>query len=381
MEIYLDNAATTRPFPEVIDAMLPYLTDEYGNPSTIYAVGRRARKALDEARDKIAEILGVLSKEIIFCSGATESICTSLIGAALGTPDDKKRFVTSEIEHHAVLETGHWLEKHLGWEVTLISPKPGGHIDAGVFIEACTKGCGLASLQWVNNEIGTIQPIEEVASGLKGTPTVFHTDIVQGIGKMHLDLDGSGIDLASASGHKFYTPKGIGITYVREGPAKIYPVMTGGGQELERRAGTENVAGYVGLAKALEILASGRDTLAEKLEGLMSRFIEVLDRAGVEYEINATEPKVHGMVNFYFPGVESESLLLHADRAGVCISAGSACSSGSVQPSYVVSAMGHEKMRGLCSARISLGWHNTVGDVEEGAKRIAEIVTKLRGST
>lgn len=381
MEIYLDNAATTKPFREVTDAMQPYIGDEYGNPSTIYAIGRRARKALDDARDKVADILGVKSMEVIFCSGATESICTSLIGVALETVDDRKRFVTTTIEHHAVLETAHWLEKYLGWDVTLISPKPGGHVDANEFIDACTDRCGLASLQWVNNEIGTIQPVEEIASKLADTPTVFHTDIVQGIGKMRIDIDGSGIDMASASGHKFYGPKGVGITYIREGSVKLCPLIVGGGQELERRAGTENVTGCVGLAKALNILASGRDSLSERLKELMSRFIQVLDRAGVEYEINGTGPKVHGIVNFFFPGIESESMLLHADRAGVFISAGSACSSGTTQPSYVIAAMGHNKMRGLCSVRISLGWHNTVEEVEEGAKRISEIAIKLRGST
>jgi cysteine desulfurase len=233
----------------------------------------------------------------------------------------------------------------------------------------------------VNNEIGTIQPIEEIGSRLKSTGTIFHTDVVQGLGKMQLDLAGGGIDMFSASGHKFYGPKGSGISFIREGKGTVAPVIVGGGQELERRAGTENVAGSVGLAKALSILAAGMDMFRERLKEHEKTLLAVLDDSGVEYHLNGSEPRVPGLINIYFPGVESESLLLHADREGVCLSAGSACSAGSTEPSYVITAMGFDRIRGLSSVRISLGWHNTAEDVVEGAERIAAIVTKLSGKT
>jgi cysteine desulfurase len=379
--IYLDNASTTKPLPEVLEAMRPYLTEEYGNPSSLYALGRRARKAIDEARDLAADILGVDSKEITFCSGATESISTLLTGAALETDKERRKFVTSSIEHKAVLKTAEWLQQHLGWEVILIKPRPSGHIDPDEFIDACSDGCGLASLQWVNNEIGTIQPVEQIASRLKGSGTPLHTDAVQGLGKMRLDLADSGVAMLSASGHKFYGPKGSGLSYIRERGVKVAKMIIGGGQELERRAGTENVAGSVGLAEALSIVANGSDAFLDRLRDLEKRFLSVLDATGVEYDLNGADPRAPGIINIFFPRVEGESLLLHTDRAGVYISAGSACSSGSTEPSYVVSSLGHDRLRGLCSVRISIGWHNTADEVEEAAGRIANIVAKLQGKT
>jgi len=380
MEIYLDNASTTEPFPEVIDAMMPYLSDEYGNPSTIYSIGRRTRKAIDEARDTVAGLLSVKSSEISFCSGATESICTLLIGAAFAAKEGRKKFVTSSIEHKAILKVAHWLMDYLDWEVTLIDPMPSGHINPKEFTEACSKGCGLASLQWVNNEIGTIQPIEEVGLKLKGMGIPFHTDVVQGIGKFPLDLGATGIAMASASSHKFYGPKGCGLSYIREG-IDVRPLLVGGGQELERRAGTENVAGIVGTATALSVLARGQKAFVERLVELERIFFDTLNSSGIEYALNGGEPRVPGMMNIFFPGVESESLLLHADREGLCISAGSACASGSTEPSYVITALGGNRMRGLCSARVTFGWHNTNEDAITGAKTIGSIVAKLRGST
>lgn len=381
MEIYFDNASTTRPLEETIAAMMPYLRDNYGNPSAIYAIGRRAHKAIDDARDLVADTLGVKSKEIVFCSGSTESICTLIIGAAMEVDEARRKFVTSRIEHKAVLKTAKWLKENLGWRFTFVDPEPSGHIDADKFVSACSDGCGLASLAWVNNELGTIQPVEEIAKKLKGTGTVFHVDMVQGIGKLALNLNGSGIDMASASAHKFYGPKGCGFSYIRDGSVSVKPLIVGGGQELEYRAGTENVPGIVGTATALSIVTKARDELHQRQKLLTARMLEILDEAGIEYEINGEEPKAPGFLNIFFPGIESESLLLHADREGVCLSAGSACSAGSSQPSYVISALGHEKLRGLCSARFTLGWHNTMEEVEEGTRRIAGIVARLRGNT
>ena len=380
MEIYLDNASTTQPFPEVIDAIKPYLSAEYGNPSSAYSIGRRVRKAIDEARDTIASLVGARPGEISFCSGATESICTLLIGAALATKEGRRKFVTSSIEHKAVLKIAHWLMDYLNWDVTLIDPMPSGHIDPDDFVAACSQGCGLASLMWVNNEIGTIQPIEEVASRLRKIGVLFHTDIVQGVGKMALHLDGTGIAMASASSHKFYGPKGCGFSYIREG-VDVRPLIVGGGQELERRAGTENVTGIIGTATALALLAGIRDEFKEKTTELEKTFLDTLNSYGVEYSVNGGEPKVPGMINIYFPGVESESLLIHADREGICISAGSACSSGSTDPSYVITALGGNRIRGLSSVRMTFGWHNTIDEARTGAKIITGIVAKLRGRT
>ncbi len=381
MKIYFDNAATTQPLPEVIEAMRPYELDEYGNPSSIYAIGRKTRQVIDEARDRASESLGVKANEITFCSCATESICTSLIGAALKTEKSKHRFVTTSFEHKAVLKTAHWLEEHLGWDVTLITPEPSGHVNPQKFVDACLNDCGLASLQLVNNEIGTIQPVEEIASRLKDTDVVFHSDIVQGIGKTALKVVDAGVDILSASAHKFYGPKSIGFTCIRDGKADVAPVIVGGSQELDRRAGTENAGLIIGLAGALDIAVNSQPVMAEKLGELEAKFIDELDKSDIEYELNGSLPRVPGLMSIFFAGVESESLLLHADRAQVCISAGSACSAGAVKPSYVITAIGHKKRRGLCSIRISLGRHNTMEDVEEGAKRIIKIVSKLRGST
>jgi len=380
MEIYLDSASTTEPFPEVIDAMMPYLSNEYGNPSTIYSIGRRTRKAIDDARDAVAGLLDVKSGEVSFCSGATESICTLLIGTALAVKEGKRRFVTSSFEHKAVLKVAHWLMDYLGWEVTLVDPTPSGHINPKDFVAACSKECGLASLQWINNEIGTIQPIEEVGLKLTAMGVPLHTDVVQGIGKLPLDLSASGIAMASASSHKFYGPKGSGVSYIREG-IDVRPLLVGGGQELERRGGTENVAGIIGTAAALTILDGGRKAFIEKLKELEKIFLDTLNSSGIEYALNGGEPKVPGMINIFSPGVESESLLLHADREGLCISAGSACSSGSTEPSYVITALGEKPMRGLCSVRVTFGWHNTDDEAITGAKIIGDIVAKLRGST
>jgi len=381
MDIYFDNAATTKPLPEVIEAMRPYELEDYGNPSTIYAIGRKTRQVIDEARDRVSESLGAKANEITFCSGATESICTSLIGAALKIEKSKHRFVTTMFEHKAVLKTAHWLEEHLGWDVTLITPEPSGHIDPRKFVDACLNDCGLASLQLVNNEIGTIQPVEEIASMLKDTEVVFHSDIVQGIGKTSLKVFDAGVDIVSASAHKFYGPKATGFTYIREGKADVAPVIVGGSQELDRRAGTENTALIIGLATALDIAVSSQPAQEKRLRELEAKFIDELDKSGIEYELNGSPPRVPGLMSIFFAGVESESLLLHADRQQVYISAGSACSAGAVKPSYVITAIGYKKRRGLCSIRVSLGRHNTMEDVEEGAKRIINIVSKLRGST
>jgi cysteine desulfurase len=378
--IYLDNASTTQPFPEVLEAMTPYLSDDYGNPSSMYYIGRKVRKALDEARDSVADELGVKSGEITFCSGASESICLNIIGAALAMDEKRRRFVTSSIEHKAVLKTAHWLMEHLNWDVTFVDPEPSGHINPDKFVDACSNGCGIASLQWVNNEIGCIQPVEEVASRLKAMGVVVHSDIVQGIGKMPIDLGATDVDIASASAHKFYGPKGCGLTYIREG-VDVKKIVVGGGQEMERRAGTENAAGIIGLATALAIVAKGRVDFVKRLKDLEKAFLDVLKSEEIEFKINGSRPQIPGLINLYLHGIESESLLLHADRDGVCFSAGSACAAGSTEPSYVMTALGMNRLYGLCSIRVAIGWHNTLEDVTQGAKIIASIVSKLRGST
>ncbi|HHY33558.1 MAG TPA: cysteine desulfurase NifS [Firmicutes bacterium] len=375
--VYLDNAATTRPRREVVEAMLPYLGDKYGNPSSIYGIGREARAALDEARDTVARILGAEAGEIVFTGSGTEADNAAIKGVAFANRDRGDHIITSAIEHHAVLDSAKRLEKR-GFRVTYVPVDSYGMVDPADVEAAITDKTILISIMHANNEVGTIEPIEEIARIAKEHGVYFHTDAVQTAGHIPIDVNRLGVDLLSLSAHKFYGPKGVGALYVRRG-VRMERYLDGGGQERNRRAGTENVAGIVGLAKALELAVSEMNDEAGRVSQLRDRLIRgVMDRI-THVRLNGHPTRrLPGNASFCFEFIEGESLLLNLDMLGVCGSSGSACTSGSLEPSHVLLAMGipHEVAHG--SLRLTLGRYNTEEDVDYVLEHLPGIVAKLR---
>ena len=375
--VYLDNAATTRPRREVVEAMLPYLGDKYGNPSSIYGIGREARAALDEARDTVARILGAEAGEIVFTGSGTEADNAAIKGVAFANRDRGDHIITSAIEHHAVLDSAKRLEKR-GFRVTYVPVDSYGMVDPADVEAAITDKTILISIMHANNEVGTIEPIEEIARIAKEHGVYFHTDAVQTAGHIPIDVNRLGVDLLSLSAHKFYGPKGVGALYVRRG-VRMERYLDGGGQERNRRAGTENVAGIVGLAKALELAVSEMNDEAGRVSQLRDRLIRgVMDRI-THVRLNGHPTRrLPGNASFCFEFIEGESLLLNLDMLGVCGSSGSACTSGSLKPSHVLLAMGipHEVAHG--SLRLTLGRYNTEEDVDYVLEHLPGIVAKLR---
>ncbi|MGE5592110.1 MAG: cysteine desulfurase NifS [Betaproteobacteria bacterium] len=375
--VYLDNAATTKPRQEVVEAMLPYLGGKYGNPSSIYGIGREARAALDEARDMVARILGADSGEIIFTGSGTEADNAAIKGVAFANRDRGDHIITSAIEHHAVLDSAKRLEKR-GFRVTYIPVDSYGMVDPSDVEAAITDKTILISIMHANNEVGTIEPIEEIARIAKEHGVYFHTDAVQTAGHIPIDVNRLGVDLLSLSAHKFYGPKGIGALYVRRG-VRMERYLDGGGQERNRRAGTENVAGIVGLARALELAVSEMEGEAGRVSQLRDRLIRgVMDRISHVRLNGHPTRRLPGNASFCFEFIEGESLLLNLDMLGVCASSGSACTSGSLEPSHVLLAMGipHEVAHG--SLRLTLGRYNTEEDVDYVLEHLPGIVAKLR---
>ncbi len=375
--VYFDNAATTRPRQEVVEAMLPYLGEKYGNPSSIYGIAREARAALDEAREKVAAILGADAREIIFTGGGTEADNTAIKGVAFANRDRGDHIITSAIEHHAVLDSVKRLEKR-GFRATYLPVDSYGMVDPADVEAAITDKTILISIMHANNEVGTIEPIEEIAKIAKKHGVYFHTDAVQTTGHIPVDVNRLGVDLLSLSAHKFYGPKGVGALYVRRG-VRMERYIDGGGQERNRRAGTENVAGIIGLAKALELAVAEMEHEMERVTRLRDRLIAgVMDRIGhVRLNGHPTQ-RLPGNASFCFEFIEGESLLLNLDMLGVCGSSGSACTSGSLEPSHVLLAMGipHEVAHG--SLRLTLGRYNTEEDVDYVLEHLPGIVEKLR---
>ncbi len=375
--IYMDNAATTRVKPEVLEAMLPYYGEVFGNPSTIYYYGREAHKALDHARQQVAAAIGADKDEIYFTSCGTESDNWAIKGAAFAHQKKGNHIITSVIEHHAVLHTCGWLEKH-GFEVTYLPVDEYGRVNPADVEKAITDQTILISIMFANNEIGTIQPIAEIAKIAKAHNILFHTDAVQAVGAVPINVHELGVDMLSLSGHKFYAPKGVGALYIRRG-VHIDTHQHGGAQERGKRGGTENMAQIVGLGKAIELATADVEGHAKKLAHMRDRLIDGILAEIPEVRLNGhrTE-RLPNNVNVSIRYIEGEALLLRLDLAGIAASSGSACTSGSLDPSHVLLAIGlpHEIAHG--SLRLSLGDFNTEHDVDVVLEKLPQIVSTLR---
>ncbi len=375
--IYLDHAATTPVKPEVLEAMLPYFTEEYGNPSSIYSLGRENRKAIEDAREKVAKALSALPKEIFFTSGGSESDNWAIKGVAYANQNNGKHIITTNIEHHAVLNTCKYLERQ-GFEVTYVPVRENGIVDVEDIKQAIRPDTTLISVMFANNEIGTIQPIKEIGALAKEKGIYFHTDAVQAIGNIPVDVKDMNIDLLSLSAHKFYGPKGVGVLYIRDG-VRIHSFIHGGEQERGKRASTENVAGIVGLGKAIEMASANIDSYNEKLLKLRDRAIkEILEKVPYSRLNGDAEKRLPGNINISFEFVEGESILLSLDMKNICASSGSACTSGSLDPSHVLLAIGlpHEIAHG--SLRLTFGEENTDSDIDYLVEVLPPIIKKLR---
>jgi cysteine desulfurase len=375
--IYMDHAATTPTKPGVLTVMLPYFTEKYGNPSSIYSIAGESRKAVEEAREKVAKALGAEPDEIYFTSGGTESDNWAIKGVAFANRKKGNHIITSAIEHHAVLHTCQYLEKQ-GFTVTYLPVDPLGAVDPAAVRDAITPETILISVMFANNEIGTIEPVAEIARIAREKKIWFHTDAVQAIGHVPINVKELGVDLLSLSAHKFYGPKGVGALYIRKG-VKIDNFMHGGGQEKRRRAGTENVPGIVGLGKAIELATADIGATGQRLRALRERL-----REGIVKSIHHTrftghpEQRLPGNLSVCFEYIEGESLLLLLDQHGICGSTGSACTSASLEPSHVLLAIGlpHEIAHG--SLRLTLGDSNTEQEVDYVLEVLPKVVDRLR---
>ena len=379
--IYLDHNATTPPAVPVIDRMAAALREEFGNPSSVHHFGQRSKAALDDARSAVAALVGADPSEIVFTSGGTESDNAAIRGAAEALEVTRRRhLIASSIEHEAVLNTVKALGRR-GWEVTLLPVDATGIVSPEILASALRDDTAVVSVMHANNEIGTVQPIAELARLSKARGAVFHTDAVQSAGKLPVDVRALGVDLLSLSAHKFYGPKGVGALWIRRGLRLLSP-MTGGKQERNRRAGTENVAGIVGLGVAATLARTGMHEEGTRLAALRDRLEESVLRAVPGTSINgARAPRVPNTTNISFDRVEAESLLIALDLQGIAVSTGSACSSGTLEPSHVLKAMGLPAHRTQNSIRFSLGHANTEADVERVVTVLPGIVDKLRSLT
>ena len=375
--IYMDNAATTAVSQEVLETMMPFFRENFGNPSTIYSVGRNAKKELEFARERVAKALGASPKEIFFTSCGTESDNWAIKGAAFeGLKKGKNHIITSKIEHHAVLHTVQYLEKK-GFDVTYLDVDNQGVVNPKDVENAITEKTALVTIMYANNEIGTIEPIDEIGKICKNKNVIFHTDAVQAIGHVPIDVKKQNIDMLSLSAHKFHGPKGVGALYVRKG-VRIETFMEGGAQESGKRAGTENTAEITALGKAIETacaeIEEKNSRLIKKRDKLISELLKI-ERSRLN---GHREKRLPGNVNISFEGIEGESLLLLLDMAGICASSGSACTSGSLDPSHVLLAIGlpHEIAHG--SLRLSLDESNTDEEIEFVIKEVSKAVKRLR---
>ena len=375
--IYADNAATTKVAPEVVDAMLPYFTETYGNPSSIYNEGRTARVAVEKAREQVANAIGASPKEIYFTGSGSEADNWALRSTARALSKKGNHIITSAVEHHAVLHTCQDLEKQ-GFEVTYLPVDKYGMVSPDDVKAAIKDTTIMISIMFANNEIGTIMPIAEIGKIAKETGVVFHTDAVQAVGNVEIDVKAMNIDMLSLTAHKFHGPKGCGALYVRQG-VKLMSFITGGAQERMRRAGTENVPGIVGLGKAIELATANIKEKQEKLIALRDRYIKkVLETVPYSRLNGHPTERLAGNANISFEYIEGEGLLLSLDQKGIAASSGSACTSGSLDPSHVLLAIGlkHEQAHG--SLRTSFGEDTTVEDIDYMVDAIAEIVARLR---
>lgn len=375
--IYLDHAATSPMHPNVVEKIVPYMTEFFGNPSSIHHFGRQSRHALDEARHSIAKTIGAKPTEIIFTSGGTEADNLGIIGVALANKDKGTHIITTAIEHHAVLHSCNYLES-LGFEITYLQVDEDGKISLDDLKSALRPSTILVSIMFGNNEVGSIQPIKEIGSLVAEHQAYLHTDAVQAFGVVPIDVNELNVDLLSVSGHKINGPKGIGFLYAREG-RKMTPNLYGGEQERKRRAGTENVAGIVGLSDAVVLSVANLDKKNREYLVFKNKFVEVLKQQEIEFSINGQlEDGLPHILNIYFPGTNVESMLVNLDMAGIAASSGSACTAGSIDPSHVLVAMyGKSSDRVASSIRFSFGYGNTIEQVEQAAMETSKIVKRL----
>ncbi|MBA3052186.1 cysteine desulfurase NifS [bacterium] len=375
--IYLDHNATTPVHPEVLDAMLPFYKEVYGNASSIHAFGRAARSAVEESREKIAAFIGASEDEIIFTSGGTESDNTAIRGVMEANASKGNHIITSVIEHHAVLNTCKYLEKK-GFRVTYLPVDEFGVISIDELKKAITDETVLITIMHANNETGTLQPLVEIGAIAREKGIIFHSDAVQSLTKVPLNVDKMNADLLSFSGHKIYAPKGAGVLYKRKG-VKMSPLLLGGHHEKNRRAGTENVAGIVGFAKAIEIARRDGDSLNKRIEGLRDRLWKGIKDNIKDVKLNGhPDKRTPNTLNVSFKFVEGESIILNLDMEGVAVSSGSACTSGSLSASHVLLAMGLDHAIAQGSIRFSLGKDNSEEDIDFVTGILPGIINKLR---
>ncbi|MCM3712702.1 cysteine desulfurase family protein [Halalkalibacter oceani] len=376
--VYVDHAATSPLHPEVLDAMLPYLQSNYGNPSSIHQRGRQARQGLDQARAQIAAALAVKEQTLVFTSGGTEADNMAILGYALEHADKGKHIITSQIEHHAVLHACKELEER-GYDVTYVKVDEYGQVNPKDIEAALRDDTILVTIMYGNNEVGTVQPIVEIGELLKDHQAVFHTDAVQACGALEVKIAELPVDMLSISAHKLNGPKGIGLLYIKNG-LTLRPLLYGGEQERKRRAGTENVASIVGFAKALQISNATIKERHDKYQRFTHTLLDTWTEKQVDFYVNGhqTERLPH-IVNISFPGVNLESLLMNLDMAGISASSGSACTAGSVEASHVLVAMfGENSERSQAAVRFSFGFDNTEEQIKYVAEETAKIVNRLK---
>ena len=375
--VYADNSATTKINEDVLAEMMPYLTEHYGNASSIYSVGRDSRRAVDAAREKVAKALGAKPQEIYFTAGGSESDNWAIKGSMdVLKAKGKTHIITTNFEHHAVLHTCQYMEKH-GFEGTYLPVNSEGYVTPEQVEAAIQENTGLVTIMYANNEIGTIQPIAEIGAVCRKKKVLFHTDAVQAVGNVPIDVAAQNIDMLSLSGHKIYGPKGIGVLYIRTG-VRVENLIHGGAQERNKRAGTENLAGIVGLGKAIELATADIPAKIAKVSKLRDHFIQEASKISHSRLNGGLEHRLCGNINMSFEAVEGEALLLMLDLNGICASSGSACTSGSLDPSHVLLAIGlpHEIAHG--SLRISINEHTTQEDVDYMLEVLPQVIARLR---
>ncbi len=377
MFVYADNAATTCVSKTALDAMMPYLTEQYGNPSSLYAFAQEAKEALENARKTVADIIGAQPKEIYFTSGGSEADNQAIVSMAkVGALKGKKHLISTKFEHHAVLHTLKKLEKE-GFEVTLLDVHEDGVVRLEDLEAAVREDTALVTIMFANNEIGTVQPIKEIGEFCRARKIPFHTDAVQAAGHMPINVQEMNIDLLSMSGHKFHAPKGVGVLYAKTG-MPLFNIIEGGAQERGKRAGTENIPGIVALAAALKESVDNMEANTAKIIPMRDKLFAELSKIPHSKINGSLEHHVPGTVNMCFEGIEGESLLLLLDAKGVCASSGSACTSGSLDPSHVLLSLGlpHEVAHG--SLRLSIGEYNSMEEIDHIIKVVPEVVSYLR---
>lgn len=375
--VYMDYSATTPVKKEVLDAMLPYFSEHFGNPSSLYSIAQESKEALEKARGQVASLIGAKANEVFFTAGGSEADNWALEGVADALKDKGNHIITTKIEHHAILHTAEYLEKH-GIDVTYLDVDAEGRVNPVDVEKAITDKTVLISIMMVNNEVGTIEPIKEIAEIAHNHGILLHTDAVQALGNVPIDVNDMGIDLMSMSGHKIYGPKGVGALYIRKG-TKISNFIHGGAQEMKKRAGTENLAGIVGFGKAAELAKENLESHINRVSELRDYFISEVTSKIPDTIVNGSMEHRHpGNANISFEYIEGESMLILLDMNGISVSTGSACSSKSLTPSHVLSAMGIPVERIHGTLRFTIGDPTTKEDIDYVIEKLVEIVQKLR---